>query len=74
MPDTDNNGAISPIVDALFILNFMFLNGPDPDPPYPDCGTIDAGDAFFKRWGRILLRHLVNHASAFSPCTQHAME
>jgi hypothetical protein len=32
------------ITDAIYILNFLFLGGPAPLPPFPECGidpTVD---------------------------------
>ena len=41
--DSDGNGNMD-ITDGIYLLDFMFLGGPEPPPPFPDCGpdpTID---------------------------------
>ena len=38
-PYVDDNGKVTALVDGLHILNFGFLNGPPPPPPFPDCGS-----------------------------------
>ena len=35
--DSDDNGVIA-LVDSLTILTRLFLNGEDPEPPFPTCG------------------------------------
>ena len=35
--DVDDNGILT-IGDAIWIFNFLFVDGPDPAPPFPKCG------------------------------------
>ncbi len=41
--DADANGRLE-ITDAIYILNYLFLGGPEPPPPFPDCGQVPSGD------------------------------
>jgi hypothetical protein len=42
--DTDGSGAID-LTDAVGLLEFLFLGGLRPDPPFPACGRDRASDA-----------------------------
>jgi hypothetical protein len=36
--DADDNGTLD-LTDALYTLSFLFLGGPSPEAPFPDCGV-----------------------------------
>jgi hypothetical protein len=36
--DTDDSGKVD-ITDPVYALNFLFVAGPEPPNPYPECGT-----------------------------------
>ena len=42
--DVDDNGELE-MVDALFVLNAMFLRGPEPKAPFPGCGIDPSEDS-----------------------------
>ncbi len=41
--DGDNNGVLEP-ADAVLLLHYLFLNGPAPAPPFPECGHDNTHD------------------------------
>ena len=41
--DADSNDVVFPILDALYVLDFGFVSGPEPAAPFPDCGTDPSG-------------------------------
>jgi len=41
--DANDDGAFD-ISDPVFLLGFLFTLGPDPGPPFPDCGADPTGD------------------------------
>lgn len=40
-----NDDGKTDVADATFTFNFLFIGGPDPSPPYPDCGPDPTADA-----------------------------
>ena len=43
--DVDGDGSFAALLDALFLLNFLFLSGTEPSAPFPDCGEDATGVA-----------------------------
>ena len=40
-----NDDGLANISDAVYALSFLFLGGPEPPPPFPDCGTDTTEDS-----------------------------
>ena len=37
--DADANDEVFPLLDALYLLVYGFVSGPQPPAPFPDCGA-----------------------------------
>ena len=42
--DADDSGEVV-ITDGIYILNYLFLGGPSPRPPFPECDAETGDDA-----------------------------
>ncbi len=47
--DGNSDGRLD-LSDAVFVLSYLFLGGPEPPPPYPERGEDPTADALSCRW------------------------